>query len=316
MKLQRFLRGFFCAISGAAAQGVVSQLGGFSEQVQPVQLAAGQPDALSIFLAQDPASLPISSAQSLPPPVYVPPSPAPAPVMAPVLQVAPAALPMVPAGPAPAAARPKGMLTLRSLRVASTGPAGSKITFGMDSEFSMGTDSAGNFLIQQVSAPQPLMNLDSRNVLHLGSPRVEVQSLSAGGISVRGVAQWQLVYSDDFSADGAGWSRPVTTKCGGISMLGGYCKFSAGEAKKTFSGLPPHKQLRVVAKYHFIDAWIGETGWMKLNVGDNGCDTPVWSEQHKQYETKNGVNLCGGNAPEGKFSAPVDVTVPDRKSVV
>lgn len=93
-------------------------------------------------------------------------------------------------------------------------------------------------------------------------------------------------------------------------MLGGYCKFSAGEAKKTFTGLPPHKQLRVVAKYHFIDAWIGETGWMKLNVGDNGCDTPVWSEQHKQYETKNGVNLCGGSAPEGKFSAPVDVTVP------
>jgi len=152
----------------------------------------------------------------------------------------------------------------------------------------------------------------------LGSARVEALDLNAvNGISVRGVKQWQLVYSDDFSGGEAGWSRPETTQCGGVYMLGGYCKFSRGEVNKTFTGLPPHKQLKVVATYHFIDRWIGETGFMKLNVGMGDCGVAVWSQQHTQAEAKNGISLCGNAAvPEGKFAAPVDVTVPHKKDSV
>merc|ERR1719316_2335401 len=203
------------------------------------------------------------------------------------------------------------------MRVANPGPEGSKIFVGANSEFAMGTDSAGNFVVQQASAPTPLVSLDSSDTLHLSSTRVEALALDAQKwISVRGVKQWQLVYSEDFSVEGAGWSRKEVSTCAGVNMLGGFCKFSRGEVNKTFTGLPPHKQLRVVATYHFIDRWIGETGYMKLNVGHLDCDVPVWTEQHKQ-ETGKGVNLCGdASVAEGKFSAPVEVTIPHSKDSV
>merc|ERR1719482_1774662 len=112
------------------------------------------------------------------------------------------------------------------------------------------------------------MKLDPQNVLTLGSSRVEAQALNVvNGLSVRGVKQWQLAYSDDFSVVGTGWSRSEVSQCGGVFMLGGFCKFGVGEVNKTFNGLPPHKQLKVTATYHFIDSWAGETGYMKLNVG-------------------------------------------------
>lgn len=204
------------------------------------------------------------------------------------------------------------------MKVANSGAAGSKIFFGSGSEFAMGTDSAGNFVVQEQSASSPLLKLDSENTLHLGSSRVEAQALNAvNGISVRGVKQWQLVYSDDFSTAGTGWSRAEVSQCGGVFMLGGYCKFGTGEVNKTFNGLPPHKQLKVSAKYHFIDRWIGETGYMKLDVGVQDCNVAVWSEQHMVDGAKNGIDLCGNAAtPEGKFAVPVDVTVPHSKDSV
>jgi len=210
------------------------------------------------------------------------------------------------------------MLTLRSMRVANGGTEGSKVFFGAGSEFAMGTDAAGNFVVQQASAPSPLIRLDSADTLHLNSARVEALALDAQkGISVRGVKQWQLLYSEDFSVEGAGWSRKEVSECAGVNMLGGFCKFSRGEVNKTFTGLPPHKQVRVVAVYHFIDRWIGETGFMKLDIGMNDCATVVWSERHAQQEAKNGLSLCGdAGTPEGKFSAPIDVTIPHHKDSV
>jgi len=347
MKLQILC---LCAAIGASAQNVVSQLGGFTEQVGtvPVQVAATPPNPLSLFLQQDP-SLPVPGIaavfdrgadfgtapagpatparieQALPPSFPV------TGAITPVFDWVPAAAalpePVQPAGLTlrQPFARPKGLLTLRSLRVANMGPEGSKVFFGTGSamgtdswgtdsgahSFAMGTDSAGNFIVQQASAAAPLINLDSQNTLHLGSARVEAQALNAvNGISVRGVKQWQLVYIDDFSSGASGWSRPESSECGGVFMLGGFCKFSTGEVNKTYAGLPPHKQLRVVAKYHFIDRWIGETGYMKLDIGMNDCMVPVWSEQHKEDGGKNGINLCGdAGTPEGKFSVPVEVTV-------
>merc|ERR1719506_2286507 len=139
----------------------------------------------------------------------------------------------------------------------------------------------------------------------------------SGGVVVRGVRQWAMVTAEDFSMTGAGWSRPEVTMCGGVSMLGGFCKFSGGEVNKTFTGLPPHKQLRIVATYHFIDRWIGESGYMKLNIGRGGGAVPIWSEQHTQAEAKHGISLCGQEAtPEGKFSVPIDVSVPHHEDTV
>lgn len=320
-------------VHSGSAQVVVS--GGFAQaaNVDPQQVSATAPSPLDLFLQQAPPVLGGPSYQlssppaglSAPPVPIVPVAAAPAPAV--VLPLAPAMPPMVAQPVQPAAApvpappmgflKPKGLLSVRSMKVANPG-SDSKIFFGANSEFAMGTDSAGNFVVQQASAIAPIVSLDSANTLHLGSQKVEAVALDAqSGLSVRGVKQWQLVYSEDFSAGGAGWSRSEVSQCAGVNMLGGFCKFSRGEVNKTFSGLPPHKQLRVVATYHFIDRWIGETGFMKLNVGMGDCATVVWSERHSQQEAKNGLSLCGdAGTPEGKFSAPIDVTVPHHKDSV
>jgi hypothetical protein len=216
--------------------------------------------------------------------------------------------------------RPSGLLSVRSLRVAGLADEGSRLFLGAPgASFSIGTDASGStFSIQKESLPatpstppNALLALDAEDVLHIGAQRVQALSLTTNnGLAFRGVAQWQLARQEDFSQQGFGWSRPAVTKCGGVSMLGGFCRLSKGEVNKTFMGLPPHKQVRVVATYHFIDRWIGETGYMKLNVGQAGQPVALWSEQHSQAMSKNGISLCGqAGTPEGKFSALIDVTV-------
>jgi hypothetical protein len=311
----------------AAAQGIISQLGGFSEQVNtlPTQVVDSAPSPLSLFLQPAQPSFPVQQPaqptfQAIEPPTFSVASPdAPA--------VAPQAVPLAPTVTAvtPASnfmaplARPKGLLSVRTMRVANPGPEGSKIYFGPNAEFAMGSDSAGNFMVQKSLSASPLMSLGSDGVMRFGTSSVQTMSLdSTAGYTVRGVKQWQLLYADDFSAaTAAGWSRPEVSQCAGVFMLGGFCKFGRGEVNKTFSGLPPHKQVRVVASYHFIDRWIGETGYMKLDVGTNDCPVVVWSDSHAQQESKNGISLCGdAGTPEGKFSSPIEVTVPHYRDSV
>jgi len=219
----------------------------------------------------------------------------------------------LPQGGVPAV-KPKGLLTVRSLRLGNNQMEGSKIYLGQpNSGYSVGTDAAGNFAVKQASAAQPLISFDPTNTLRLASGRLEAMSVNAaGGVAVRGVQQWALVHSEDFGVVGApGWSRRVVSQCAGIHMLGGYCKFSSGEVNKTFSALPPHSMLRVVANFHFIDRWIGESGYMKMNIGQDNSQVVMWSESHAQQESKNGLSLCGQAAvPEGKFTTAIDITVP------
>ena len=137
---------------------------------------------------------------------------------------------------------------------------------------------------------------------------------SASHVSLRGVRQWQLALAEDFSNVGAGWSRLEVTKCAGVSMLGGYCKFAKGEVKKTFTDLPPHRSLRIRATYHFIDRWVGETAFLKMDIGTDGADVPVWTEAHSQDHEKHGLNVCGQpDVHEGKFAQRIDVAVPHTK---
>lgn len=209
------------------------------------------------------------------------------------------------------AVRPKGLLTVSGMKVASTKPEGSLIHFGPAAEYAMGTDAGGNFVVLKNGMP-PVLSLNTANHLKLAAHKVDMQQLEVSGdVLLKGVRQWAMVAVEDFSSVGDGWSRPEVTHCGGVSMLGGFCKLGAGEVNKTFAGLPPHKQLRVVAQYHFIDRWIGESGYMKLNIGKGGSLVPVWTEQHAQQESKNGLSLCGqAGTPEGKFSVSIDVTIP------
>ena len=54
-------------------------------------------------------------------------------------------------------------------------------------------------------------------------------------------------------------------------MLGGAEKFTSGGITKVFSNLTSHRFLRVVAIFHVIDKWDGETGFMKLSNGLDGA---------------------------------------------
>merc|ERR1711998_318608 len=78
---------------------------------------------------------------------------------------------------------------------------------------------------------------------------------------------------------------------------------------RSFPRLTPsslHTQLRITAKYMFIDSWDGESAYMKVN------DSPVWADtyNHAQVEAKSGINVCGNGTPEGRFMRNIDVTVP------
>jgi len=212
----------------------------------------------------------------------------------------------------------KGTLTVKGLRVASGAADGSMVHFGPDSAFAAGTDSAGQFVIQHAGAS--MLSLDPKNVLHIASPTVLAQGLDvAGELTLGGVKQWRLAHYEDFSnpAGAVGWSRKDVSSCGGINMLGGYCKFGQGEVTKSFGPFPAHTQLRIKGTYHFIDRWIGESAFLKLNVGRDGGPTVVWTDRHSEDGQTKGMNVCGqADTPEGKFAQPFEVTVPHSMAML
>jgi hypothetical protein len=106
------------------------------------------------------------------------------------------------------------------------------------------------------------------------------------------------------------------TECGGIKMLGGYCQFGGGEVTKTYTDIPDHTSLRIQANYHFIDAWDTETGFMRINNGKDGMMQYIWTERYSAFVGNNGIDICGGRWPEGRFSVPIDVSIPHTDSSV
>ena len=63
-------------------------------------------------------------------------------------------------------------------------------------------------------------------------------------------------------------------------MLGGFGKFSGGEVRKTFNIIPDHRKIRISANFHFIYAWVGESGFMRGNVGPNMKMEFLWIEKY------------------------------------
>mmetsp|Transcript_9169 Transcript_9169/g.19972 ORF Transcript_9169/g.19972 Transcript_9169/m.19972 type:complete len:261 (+) Transcript_9169:106-888(+) len=200
-------------------------------------------------------------------------------------------------------------LKVSSLVVAAD-KSGSRIQLGADGV--VGLDAGGDGF--RLGTSHTGLRLSrARGIATVDSGVVESPSLSlAGDFSIAGVKQWKLAFSEDFDSTlGAGWSHPDVSRCGGVTMLGGYCKFGRGDVTRNFANLPPHSRLKVKASYHFIDSWMGESGFMKLNVGVAGAPVLVWSERHSQQTEQHGLDLCGNaKVHEGKFSVPLEVIVP------
>jgi hypothetical protein len=202
------------------------------------------------------------------------------------------------------------------------------------SKYNMGVRTDGTFAITDGNK-HPLLTVEDGNVF------AHTKVLSAGGLSadnnlvIGGVTQWALISSEDFADGSDGWEgdtvTPCTgspsiagesstglegkvTSCGGVRMLGGYRAFAGGNTHKKYSALREHRQVRVTGSFHFIDAWEGETGFVMIGEHIKGkeCDEMVygWTHSYDAREISSAINICGGTAPEGRFSVPFDVTIP------
>jgi len=143
---------------------------------------------------------------------------------------------------------------------------------------------------------------------------VSVANFHTSFLEINGVRQWSLQSLEDFEETGTdGWSNSAVTECAGRHILGGHCvEHGKGEVSKTFTNLPPHTQIRINAKYMFIDSWDGESGFLKADTN------LVWTESynHADGDAKHGINLCGNETPERKFGRSIDVTVPHTQDSI
>jgi hypothetical protein len=148
-------------------------------------------------------------------------------------------------------------------------------------------------------------------------------SFLAEEVIVGGVKQWALVRQEHFQntdEQDNGWrlvgspnsdEAIATSVCERMSpndrFLGGHCQLSNGPVRKMFAHLPPHSQIRLTARYHFIDHWTGETAFASI---DNHY---MWTQSHRVPPQTAGITvgmqLCGSDQyPETRMSSPIDVT--------
>lgn len=165
---------------------------------------------------------------------------------------------------------------------------------------------------------RPILEVDDQNNIKIFPKGLEAQDglTFTGEYKIRNIPQWRLVLEEDFSSDPVGWTNNTVTECGGVRMLGGYCQFGGGEVFKVFNNIPKHSKLRIQATYHFIDAWDSETGFMRVNNGKDGEMQYLWIERYSAFVGNNGINVCGGRWPEGKFASPIDVVIPHKSSSI
>ena len=124
------------------------------------------------------------------------------------------------------------------------------------------------------------------------------------------VPQWKLIVNENYWQEPSGWTVNSISTCGGVNMLGGYAILAGQENSKQFRDIPPHKKLRITATFHFIDAWTGETAYMKVNIGRERSFEYVWTERYDSTQATKSINICGAHYGEGKFSSPIDITLP------
>ncbi|EGR29305.1 hypothetical protein IMG5_158830 [Ichthyophthirius multifiliis] len=124
---------------------------------------------------------------------------------------------------------------------------------------------------------------------------------------------WQLVYHDDFQEEKSliGWNVKERSFCkqnvkqneDTNHFLGGYCVGSSQlNLEKTYSDLPRHKQIKILARIHFFDNWNGE--YVQLFVDDK----LIW--QKSAESSHHDINICGDESGDPHFGIPIEVTAP------
>eukprot|EP00347_Sterkiella_histriomuscorum_P015616 403356353 len=182
----------------------------------------------------------------------------------------------------------------------------------------------GNFGIQK--GDQQVMEIDGLNgdVTFRGNVKID-QSLKLGlhsQFQVNGVSQWLMIHEESGDTfDLKKWSvvdnlskKFEMSNCGGLPMLGGYSQLSSETLSTTVSlkNYDAFTHLKFEALFHFIDAWSGETAFMRLlqpqtqtspALRNTPSYTYLWTDSFDFTQTKNSINICGSEVGEGKFTS-------------
>lgn len=205
----------------------------------------------------------------------------------------------------------RGGVTIPTLTIARDESGNSALRFEGHPSYSLGVDSLGNFSISSENKPMLVIGSDQTVSIHMSKLSVRRVDFE-GDLVVQGVSQFKMIWREDFQ-DHRGWTGSVDkigiSTCAGIPMLGGYKLFGRGSVQKTFIELPVHRELRIKANFHFLDQWTGESGYMKLNSSASAQLDYVWTDFHFQ-KSGSGVNICGGDVADSKFSVPIEITIP------
>lgn len=158
-----------------------------------------------------------------------------------------------------------------------------------------------------------IIEIDSKDNLKINADNLKIQGVRYyGDFYIEKEKQWKLFIHENYWSEPYGWTNNSISTCGGINMLGGYGLLAGGENVKEFSDIPKHSYIRIVASYHFIDAWSGETGFMRVNIGKDGGMEYVWTERHDFSKGANVTSICGAKYPENKLTSTIDLTFPHQ----
>jgi len=104
-------------------------------------------------------------------------------------------------------------------------------------------------------------------------------------------------------------------KCAGLWMLGGPNRLGSAEVTKTYT-LPKHTEVKVTARYSFIDNWDDDTGYMKLDGQTVWTEEYTWCPQFFTFICPKGHNACGSEFYPDKLSRLISVSVPHTKDTL
>lgn len=213
-----------------------------------------------------------------------------------------------------------GSMTVGTLDAQNVTAAGNLMVEGEIRALSMAATTANTGYLQTSLLKSPTGTILVKGDLIITSadvdPSVSATAFIAESVTLGGVAQWRLVRHEHFDQEEEveGWSLMETSSCSAGSkdaFLGGHCKTGDNLATKTFENLPEHTQIKVAARYHFIDNWQGETAFLKLD-GEH-----VWTQGHGPVNPAHGIEMCGSSKfKETKFSAPVEVSQAHTNSML
>ncbi len=147
-------------------------------------------------------------------------------------------------------------------------------------------------------------------------------SMSGGGtLSVGGQEQWRMVVEESFPVGGVtkwvdGEDNPVeitasSTCARNADDASDHFLGAFGHAKvtKTFPGLPGHTHVRVTARAHFLDMWVGDLLYLK-------ADGKVrWTKSHRFCTSTPEKSCQPGSLMTGALDACLDPNFSDTLSV-